>query len=56
MLEALEVLHELVDVVAALKGITGNRAAELHAKLGQAAVGPPEESAVPESADGPPGA
>jgi hypothetical protein len=29
--EMLEVLHELVDAVAALKGITGNRQSELHA-------------------------
>jgi hypothetical protein len=28
--EMLEVLHELVDAVAALKGITGNRQSELH--------------------------
>jgi hypothetical protein len=37
--EVLEVLHELVDVVATLRGINGNRGAELHAKLDQAAAG-----------------
>ena len=40
-----EVLHELVDAVAALKGITGSRQAELHAKLDQAPEAP---AAVPE--------
>ena len=39
----LEVLHELVDAVADLKGISGNKQAELHARLA-------EESAAPKAA------
>ncbi len=31
----LEVLRELVDVLAALRGIDGNKQAELHARLDQ---------------------
>jgi hypothetical protein len=56
----LEVLHELVDAVASLRAITGNRQAELHAKLDEAAGVPAEAPAVPKpapkSADGPAGA
>lgn len=40
MLEVLEVLHELVDVVANLKGITGAKQTELHAKVDQATAAP----------------
>jgi hypothetical protein len=34
----LEVLHELVDAVAVLKGITANRQAELHTMVDDAAT------------------
>ncbi len=33
-----DVLHELVDAVAGLRGITGSRQADLHALIDQAAV------------------
>ena len=48
----LEVLHELVDAVAALRAISANRQAELHAKLDQAAAAPAEEPAKPKAASG----
>lgn len=33
----IEIVRELVDAVAGLRGISGNRQAELHAQLDQAA-------------------
>ena len=33
----IEIVRELVDAVAALRGISGNKQAELHAQLDQAA-------------------
>ena len=47
----LEVVRELVDVVASLRGITGNRQAELHAKLDQAAEAPAEAPGVQDEPD-----
>lgn len=51
----LEVLHELVDALASLKGISGNRQADLHARLDQAAAAPAEAPKVapPAKADVP---
>lgn len=47
----LEVVRELVDAVAALRGISGNRQAELHAQLDeQAAAAKPAKPA--KSSDG----
>ena len=46
----LEVLHELVDAVAALRAISANRQAELHAKLDQAAADPAETPAKSKAA------
>jgi hypothetical protein len=45
----LEVLRELVDALHGLKAITGNRRAELHAVLDQAA----EDTAPAEAAEAP---
>jgi hypothetical protein len=36
----LEVVRELIDAVANLRGITGNRQAELHAQLDEQAAAP----------------
>ena len=36
----LEVLHELVDAVASLRGISDNQQAELHARLDQETAAP----------------
>lgn len=52
----LEVLRELVDAVESLRGITGNRRAELHAKLDQAAGLLDGTAEAVEPADVPPGA
>jgi len=53
----LEVLRELVDALAARGHITGNRAAELHAKLDESAADDPKaKHAAKASADVPPGA
>jgi hypothetical protein len=57
----LEVVRELVDAVAGLRGISGNRAAELHAQLDQAAEPEPEPAPAkpkpePVKADVPSGA
>ncbi len=38
----LEVVRELVDAVAGLRGISGNRQAELHAELDKVAEPEPE--------------
>lgn len=37
----LEVLRELVDALAAVRGISGNKQAELHARLDQEIAAPP---------------
>ena len=38
----LDVLHELIDAVAGLRGISGNKQAELHARLDRGDRGPPK--------------
>ncbi len=51
----LEVLHELVDAVASLRAIDGNKQAELHARLDQefAAPAPAKPAATLSKADVP---
>lgn len=41
----LEVLHEVIDALAAIGAITGNRQAELHGQLEDAAAAPAEPPA-----------
>ncbi len=43
----LEVLHELVDVVASLKGITSQRQAELHQLVDAAGAKAPSPASAP---------
>ena len=57
MPDVLEVLHELVDAVASLKGISGNKQAELHERLDQQSAAPdvapaPKVAAPPAKSDG----
>lgn len=50
----IEIVRELVDAVARLRGISGNRQAELHAALDQAAepAKPARPAKSPEGDDG----
>lgn len=52
----LEVLHELVDAVAGLKGISGNKAAELHDRIDQETAPAASPKPAPVKADVPSGA
>lgn len=51
--ELLEVVHELIDAVEALRGISGNRASELHAQLAPPAAPAPAVTPAAKVADGP---
>jgi hypothetical protein len=46
----LEVLHELVDALAALKGISDGKQAELHARLDQETAAPAAPKPAPAAA------
>ncbi len=46
----IQVLHELIDAVADLKGISGNQQADLHARLDQETADPAETSAKAKAA------